>query len=462
MRVLLIQAAVHDTHLERAQPLGLMCLAAYLRATRGDEVRLYDQRLDWRRLDPALQAFREFRPDAVGIGAHSVDAPALHRLAQAIKAVAPQTPVIAGGIHSTLSWKEILADQAVDYAAIGEGENTLREWLDALVGGAPEAVPGLAFRRDGRIERSAPRELQPHLDRFPYPAWDLIDLDAYGRLPRIGVIGKRRRYMAVETARGCPFSCAWCHHSMGDKFRARSADNVVEMFARLRRDFQVADLMIIDDLFNFRPERVEEILTGVLERDLRLDLAIPNGLRADFLDDRLLRLMRDAGVYRIMIAVETASPRLQKDMGKHLDLEKARRVIAKATELGISVHGNFMIGLPTETEPEMRATIRFAARSRLDTFGLYRATPFKGTTLYEMAKKSGVILPDGETAYSFWDTHLNVSPIPLEVLNRARRWSYPYFYLRPGRLWRLLRRFAGRPRLLLFLTMFFFKKLVSK
>lgn len=462
MRVLLLQAAVHDLHVERAQPLGLMSLASTLRATRGDDVRVVDMRLNWRRFDLALQAVAEFAPEVVGIGAHSVDAPALHRLAREIKSHAPRTTVVAGGIHATLYGDDILADPAVDYAAIGEGEATLRELLDALESGDPRSVPGLAYREGERAVRTAPRPWQADLDLLPFPAWDLIDIDAYGRFPRIGIIGRQRRYMAVETARGCPFACAWCHHTMGDKYRPRSADNVVEMFTQLRERHCVADLMIIDDLFNLQPARVERILTQVLERNLKLDLAIPNGLRADLLDDHLLRLMRRAGVYRIMVAVETASARLQKEMGKHLNLEKARWAITRATKLGISVHGNFIIGLPTETEPEMRATIRFAARSKLDTFGLYRAMPFKGTTLHEMALAAGVPLPEGEMSYSFWDTELNLSPIPLGILNRARRWAYPFFYLRPGRLWRLIVRQPNRWRLLPFLAWFFVKKLVSK
>jgi radical SAM superfamily enzyme YgiQ (UPF0313 family) len=458
-RVLLIQAAVHATHVERAQPLGLMSLGAFLRAARGDDVRICDMRLAWRDFGAPLRMFAEFRPDVVGIGAHGVDAPAMHRLAIAVKSVSPLTPVICGGPYSALYWEEAVKNAAIDGVAIGEGEHTFREWLDARDGGGAAAPPpGLAFLRDGRAARSAVRAFEADLDRFPFPAYDLIDLGAYSRLPRIGLIYRHPRYATVETARGCPFHCAWCHRSMGDRWRPHSAAYVIALFEKLVREHGVRDLVIIDDLVNLDPVRFETILQGAIDRRLEAGIAVCNGFRADLATDASLDLMARAGVYRVMIAIETASPRLQKTMAKNLDLERTREVIRRLSARGISVHGNLIVGFPTESAEEMRQTVRYAARSQLDTFGLYRATPFRGSRLFEMAVAAGATTPADQGYLSFWESAVNLSTTPSSWLNRFSRLAVPYFYLRPRRLVGLLRRLPHPWRQLPFLLRFFFRK----
>lgn len=268
--------------------------------------------------------------------------------------------------------------------------------------------------------------------------------------------------MSIETARGCPYKCAWCHRSMGERFRPHSPGYVVSLLEELKRDYGVDDFLIVDDMFNLDDDRMTRIFTGVLEKGLDVGFSLPIGIRADIITDDALALMRRAGVYKIMIAVETASPRLQREMGKKLDLERTLAVIRKASDLGISTHGNFMIGLPSETEAEMWSTLKLAARSRLDTFGFYRAIPFKGTRLHEMAN-----LLDGEgrqreDAFSFWDLDVNLSEVPIRKLNFIRRLAYPYFCFRPGRLRRIFAHLPNPSRLLPFLVWFFLKKAVSK
>jgi radical SAM superfamily enzyme YgiQ (UPF0313 family) len=461
-KVFLLQAAIHAVHVERSQPLGLIHVASALRAA-GHDVALHDARLSWTRPDLAVAAFDAARPDVVGVSAHGIDAPAMHRFAAEVKRRAPGVPVICGGVHGTAYWAEVLKDPAIDAVAVGEGERTFAELVDALAAGrAPADVPGLAVRANGSAALTAAREPEADLDRFPFPAWDLLDVAAYGRFPRIGIIGAHPRYMAVETARGCPFRCAWCLRPMGDRFRPRSAEAVVEMLARLRRDHDVRDVLVVDDLFNFDAARVRRIMELLIASGLGLAIAVPNGLRADLLSEDDLRRMRRAGVYRIMIAVETGSPRLQKEMDKRLDLEKTRAVIAAAARAGISTHGNFIVGLPGETKEEVWATVRYAARSDLDTFGLYRAIPFRGTALAAMAERQGFALPEGKDFLSFWDQDLNLSATTLAAVNRARKLAYPLFYLRPRRLARILRHLPDPARQVPFLVWFFLKKLFSE
>ncbi len=459
-RVLFIQAAIHDEHIERSQPLGLLYLASYLRAHGGHETSLYDMRLDYQRIDRVEDALRRARPDIVALSAQSPEAPVLHRLAMLAKVHCPNAPVVVGGIHATNYPEDTLAnDPHIDYVIPGEGEFAFHDLVEALQAGrSPQTVPGLLLRQNGAVVRTTPRPVEMNPDVIPYPAWDLIDLDAYGRLPRIGLIYAHPRYMIVETARACPFHCAWCHKTAGDKHRMHSAEYTIGEIETLVRQHRVGEITIIDDMFNFRTERVNAIFQGLLDRNIRVPISVVNGLRADLLPDDTLELMRRAGVYRVMFAVETASERMQKLMRKNLDFAKVRRAIDRAHALGMLIHGNFIIGLPGETEDEVNQTVQFAARSKIDTIGLYRAIPYKGCDLYQIARDQGLAVPEGEATFSFWDSQVNLSRVPLAALNRAKKRAYWFTYLRPRRIWRLLRLMPNKNHLLPFLFSFFVRK----
>lgn len=459
-KVLLLQAAIHDEHIERSQPLGLMYLASYLREHGDFQPVIHDMRLTYQRPDLAEEVIRSERPDIVGISAQSPDAPVMHALAAMVKKHAPRVPVIAGGVHiSSYPEDTIKNDANIDFGVPGEGEITFFELCRALAGGDDgRQVPGVVYCENGNVERAPERPIAKDPDVIPYPAWDLIDLDAYGRLPRIGLIYAHPRYMIVETARACPFDCAWCHKTAGNIHRMHSPEYVINEIATLLERHKVGEITIIDDMFNADIDRVNAIFHGLIERKLNIAISIVNGLRADMLPDETLELMKKAGVYRVMYAIETASARQQRLMRKNLDFAKVKRAIEKTYRLGILIHGNFIIGLPGETGDEVKHTVRFAASSKIDTIGLYRAIPYKGCDLYRIALEQGIDLPTGEMTYSFWDAEVNLSRVPVKRLNQYKKRAYWQTYLRPRRIFRLLTLMPNKTRLIPFLFRFFLRK----
>lgn len=459
-KVMLLQAAIHDEHVERTQPLGLMYLASYLREHSEHEPVIYDMRPEYKRFDLVEQALIRHRPALVGISAQSPEAPVMHRLAALVKKFDPSVPVVVGGVHVTAYAEETMqADPAIDVAVPGEGEITFHELTRTLLdGGDARQVAGVVCRDGDALVRTPERPVAADPDVIPYPAWDLIDLDVYGRFPRIGLIYVHPRYMMIETARSCPFNCAWCHR-IGDRVhRMHSPQYVIGEFERLACEQRVGEVMLIDDMFNFDAGRVMAIFEGLLRKGIRLPIAMVNGIRADMLPDDMLALMRRAGVYRLTFAIETASERMQKLARKNLDLGKARQALETARRLGFFIHGNFIIGLPDETEAEVEQTLDFAARSPIHTMGIYRATPYKNCDLYDIAVKQGIKLPTGEATFSFWDPNINLSRVPLDKLNRAKKMAYWRVYLRPGRMIRMLWHMPNKRRRLPFLFLFFLRK----
>jgi radical SAM superfamily enzyme len=163
-----------------------------------------------------------------------------------------------------------------------------------------------------------------------------------------------------------------------------------------------------------------------------------------------LRLLKKAGMYRCLLAVDTVTPRIQKMMGRNSDVAKTLGMIDLAHELGIMVHGTFIIGFPTETRQEAEATLKAAIGSKLNTVAIHRAIPFHGTELYRIAKEAGAPLQAEEEQYDFSkdSADVNASMIPNEVLIQLRKRAYRRFYLSPQRIWGIFRLLPNKKVLL--------------
>jgi anaerobic magnesium-protoporphyrin IX monomethyl ester cyclase len=429
-------------------PMGVLSLAAYLRKKMGAEVRVANVAQMQDPEQEVADIVRDTEPDLVGLSGLTCEAFMLHQSAQIAKTVRPGVPVIAGGPYASSDSERLLADRNIDAAVIGEGEETLLDLaLRIDEEGSPfvkpanlAAIRGVAYRdEDGAVQLSAPRPPIEDLDSLPQPAWDTINLRWFWTR-RSATVGGERPHMPIFTSRGCPYGCTYCHNLFGRGFRARSAESVVEEIEALRRTYGVNDFEFLDDCVNLDRRRFEAILNGILDRGLHLKLHFANGIRTDILDEAQIRLMRQAGVVESGVAVETASPRLQKLIHKHLDLEKVRHNIELMTDLRILTVGFFMLGYPSETEEELRATIDFAVSSRLHMAAFFITSPFPGTPIYEQFKALGKLSKDlNPVDHDYARTSFNGSEVPDKRFRRLHREAYMRFYFRPGRIMRILR-----------------------
>ncbi|MEW5907410.1 MAG: radical SAM protein [Elusimicrobiota bacterium] len=427
-------------------PLGLLYIAAYLRDRLGAEVRVIDATLEPEPLKALAAAARSSRPDAVGISALTPEAFLAHKASAAVKEIDPSIPVILGGPHPSADPATALSDPNTDAAVIGEGEETFAGLLKLIMAEGPgwtkperlRALPGLAFRADGRVELSAPRAPIADLDSLPFPAWDLIDYKRFwgrGSMASAGI----RPYFTMFTSRGCPYHCVYCHQIFGKRFRARSPESVAEETARLLA-MGARDIEVLDDIANFDQRRFDRMLELMLERGLHPTLSFPNAIRADIMRERSVDLLTRVGAGEVSVAIETASPRLQRLLGKDLDLGKASRTIDMLADRRIFTRGFFMLGFPTETEEEMLSTIRFAHSSRLHLALFFTPNPFRNTGLYDLFEKAGKLPDDARSIdYEYYGAPFNASEVPDARYRRLYRRAYYGFYFNPVRDWRILR-----------------------
>ena len=418
--------------------MGLLYISASLRRA-GHEPRVFDA-LDHPDAPQRFAALLdEQKPHVIGLSGITFDAPALRQLAEIATTVAPGVPVVVGGAHASAYPRACLGLPGVTHVVQGEGEAVFPRLVEALTDGdgAQVALPGvLAASTDGDSCEARPPEPIRDLDDLPFPDWAAIDPAEYARRKGMAIVGIRP-YMGLVTSRGCPFACIYCHGSHGRRFRARSPENVLAEMREIHDRLGLADLEIYDDVFNFDRERCLRLLEGVARLPWKTRLHFPNGLRADRLDAELVALLRRAGTRYVAVALESATPRLQRLMGKRLDLDEAARAIERLADARIFTLGYFMLGFPTETLDEARQTIRYAAASRLHSAMFFAVTPYAGTPLYErfVAADGG---HDHDAERHFFEPSCNLSAMSDAELRQVHRAAWRRFYANPLRLARLL------------------------
>jgi len=427
-------------------PLGILYLAACLRARLGVDVRLIDAFFEPDPSGAVRRAVRELKPVAVGFSTLTAESSLAHRMAAAVKEESPKTPVIIGGPHPSSDPELVLKDINIDAAVVGEGEETFTDLVRIIVEEGPRwlqpeilrKVNGLAFRGEAGFELNPPRALIQDLDYLPFPAWDLIDYRRFWRVSGMSTMGKRA-YLPMITSRGCPYQCVFCHRIFGKTFRSRSPENVVEEMAFIK-SLGAGHVEFYDDIANLDAGRCDRILELSAERGLKLALSFPNGLRADLLSETSVDLLKRAGAKEVSVAIETASERLQKLMNKNLSLEKTDRAIKMLAARRIFTRGFFMLGLPTETTAEMLKTIRFAHDSRLHMAFFFTPNPYRNTQLYEMFLEAGK-MPDNavSTDYEYHASPFNASAMSDLRFHLLYKWAFLGFFIDPLRMYRAAR-----------------------
>lgn len=373
-------------------PLGTLYAAAYLR-TRGVRVALFDAMLaasdaEWRdaldRTRPRLAVLYE---DSFSY----LSKMCLRRMREAAFAMidaarARRCPVVVAGSDASDHPDLYLARGALAVVA-GEGEETLAELVSAWLGGGGgslETVAGLVLPGpDGRPHRTPPRPIIRDLDRLPWPAWDLVDVDRYRAVWRA-----RHGYFSMNlvTTRGCPYSCNWCARPVwGQRYTSRSPASVVDEIGWLVDTYAPDHLTFVDDIFGLKPGWIEEFARLVRARGLVRPFKCL--LRADLVDARVAEALASAGCRTVWIGAESGSQRVLDAMDKRLrveDIERATRVLKAA---GIAVGWFLQFGYPGETRADIDLTLALVRRCRPNDLGVSVSYPLPGTAFYERVRR---------------------------------------------------------------------------
>ena len=439
-------------------PLGLLYIAAYLRQKFNVEIRIVDQKLNNIPDDELVKQAKEFEADVIGLSMLTTNAYSLPYITRNLKAALPDALIIIGGPHVSAFGAKSLEDNIADVAVPYEGELSLESVINSYFGGGNIAgVPGIFRRAEGTIvSNPGITPFVENIDSLPSPAYDLIDLKAYWNVPAQTAL-MRRKYVSLFSSRGCSFRCIYCHRIFGDRLRVHSAQRVIEEIKFYIRNYGVNDFEFNDDIFNHDKKRLFEICDLIGKLDTKVKLSFPNGLRVDELSEDSIDALTDAGTYYCSCPLESGVPRIQKLIGKNLNIQKYLENVKYMASKRIFTLGFTMMGFPTETEEDLKQTLEVACMSRLHTATFFTLTLFPGTKVYDIVLKNNPekLKNINYDDYEYCQMKNNFSDVPDETLFYYQRKANRDFYMNPSRMARIIRDFPQRRSLPLFIPEYF-------
>jgi radical SAM superfamily enzyme YgiQ (UPF0313 family) len=333
-------------------PLGICSLAAVLEEADHD-IQLVDLAVltwDYEWLKKKIQSFN---PEILGISALTASFPRTLLIARYLKEEFPDIPIVLGGIHPTFTDEKTLSENdCIDIIVRREGEITFLELLTAMQKGESfKSIDGLTFWDDGRIVRTPDRPFIRDLDSLPIPAYHLLEtIDIYNEV----------QSQLVVSSRGCPNHCIFCSTSAywGHFWRGMSPHRVLEEMDILVYEYNAKRIVFGDDLFTLNKKRVHQICDGLEERGNYVEWLC--SVRADSIDLELLKHMKRARCVGVFIGVESGRQESLDKMMKRTTVETNLQAVQMCREANLETTTSFVLGLPWETEDNIKETIDFA------------------------------------------------------------------------------------------------------
>ncbi len=433
-------------------PLGLAMLGAVLEAD-GFEVTLLDQVASEVDNAALLDRLRRERPGLVGISCLTPVMGNVAALVAGLRRDLPGVPVVMGNTHATVFARELLSQGLCDAVVHGEGEPGLLELARAVRDGRPLAgAAGVdCAGADGQVIAGPPRPPLPDLDALPRPAWHLLDLSLYEKVPMLCLPDGPT--LSIQASRGCYYRCTFCSQDqLFKKFRHRSVGSVVDEMAYFLAHRGVRRFVFIDANFPFTRDFGFAFCAELRRRGLHRELQWLTETRPDMVDRELLGAMKAAGLHLIMYGFEVGNQAILDSLDKGFTLAQAREAMRLTREAGIYTLGLFMLGMPGETVQTCRQTIALAKELDCDMVKFNIAVPLPGSRFYEEQRhRLRVDAPERFTSWTDWSPEAGklvwvpegMTDAQLRVLQRQAMLA---FYARPRLVARHLRNGTLSPR----------------
>ncbi len=391
MKILLV-AHDNNSHISFF-PLGLAYIAAACRAA-GHEVRIYNQDVCHWPESHLTNLLDNERFDVVGLGIIGGYYPyrKLLKISAAVNASRQRPYLVLGGHGPSPEPEYFLRKTGADAIVLGEGEETIKELLEAL--GDREKlskIRGIAYIDPsfGICVKTPLRELIKDIDGVTLPAWDLFPMEHYV-LKRFPNIADHERSMCLASGRGCSFKCNFCYR-MDKGLRVRSPESTIEEIMLLQEKYAVSYFFFCDELLMNSEQRVVALCNALLKKKLNMKWHCEG--RLNFAKLSLLKLMKQAGCVFINYGIESMDDRALKTMGKALIVKQIIAGVENTLAAGISPGLNIIFGNIGETADILKRDVEFLLKyddhAQLRT--IRPVTPYPGSPLYYYAIERGLL-----------------------------------------------------------------------
>src|SRR5215471_6665394 len=335
---------------------------------------------DWQRL---------LASDVVGISAITRTASQSFELARKIKQAKPRIKIVFGGPHPTALPAESL--KYGDIVVMHEGDHTLPEVIERLSDDFENpdlgSVPGVAWKsKAGEVRINPDRAFltSEELSALPFPEYTADEIRGI-------------THNVVNTSRGCPFECEYCSviDNFGRQFRFIDDDTAIELI-KYTIGVKHRPIFFGDDIFNANRGRVKRILSRVLSESIDMPSWFAQVRVESACDPEMLKLMARAGCGYVFIGLESINDETLKLYHKHSTLEKNRVAIDAFHDVGIRVHGMFVLGSDADTPKTITETFEFAKNMNLDSAQFFALTAVPGPPMTARYEKEGKIIAPGQ------------------------------------------------------------------
>src|SRR5690348_1692056 len=323
------------------------------------------------------------------------------------------------------------AAPVVDFAARNEFDFTIKEVAD---GQDWKSILGLSYRdANGRIQHTPDRPILENMDDLPFvtPIYKRdLDITKYfgGYL--------KHPYLSFYTGRGCKSRCTFCLWPQtvgGHNYRVRSIEHVIEEVKFIQRELpQIKEIFFDDDTLTDNLPRVE-----ALAKELgKLGVVWSCNAKAN-VPRKTLEILKDNGLRLLLVGYESGNQKILHNIKKGLLVDVARRFTKDCHELGIVIHGTFILGLPGETKETIEETIRFAKEINPHTIQVSLAAPYPGTFLYKQAQDNNWLHHEDEELLT--DLGTQIAPLSYPHLSHTEIFDsvesfYKQFYFRAPKI----------------------------
>lgn len=294
-------------------------------------------------------------------------------------------PVIVSSSDATDHYDQYLQAGA-DFVVIGEAEHTLLQLTEAINSGASDFmnIKGLAYKSGNSIIKTARRNVIKDLDCLPLPAWDLINIEPYRDMWM-----KHAGFFSINigTTRGCPFKCNWCAKPIyGNRYNARSPQNVVSELKLLKDKFNFDHVWFCDDIFGLKPGWVSEFAELVQRENLQFKFKIQS--RADLLvQDKYVEALAKTGCDNVWMGAESGSQKILDAMDKGITIQQVKDATYLLKQHHIKPSFFIQFGYLGETREDIELTIKMINKLMPYEIGISVSYPLPGTGFYEKVKE---------------------------------------------------------------------------
>lgn len=349
------------------------------------------------------ESLKAHQPELVCLGGLCTDYAFLRDALSIVRAESPGTPVVMGGGIINNDAEDAFNILKPDFCIRGEGEEIVVALVEKLAAGSKDfsPIPNLGYWDNGTARFTKLDFHYGPIDQRAFPDYELFGiqdlLDKYWlaarnlyRYPRLNP-----RPWPLVAARSCPFSCTFCVHNRGVKYRARSIENIIQEIEYFYPKYHFNILLLLDELFAVNSERLRQFSAALLklraEKGWEFNWTFQTHASAAF-DDETLAYAKTAGCYFFSYGMESASPTVLASMNKRTKPDQVLNAIRSADKLKIGFGGNFIFGDPAENPQTLAETLNYFRAHCTDLHvDIFSIRPYPGSKLFDVCVGKGLI-----------------------------------------------------------------------